>query len=318
MKDKEVLKEIAGLIKRSTTIFISGHLRPDGDTVGSQLALASLLKKLKKKSVIYNADPIPKNLRFLPGVENINIKKSCSKKFDLAIILECMDAGRMGNIIDIKIQAKSTINIDHHLSYSNYADINYVDKNSSSTAEMVWNLFKFLGEEPDSSEAMCLYAGILTDTGCFQHSNTSEKVFSMASSLVAKGVDTAWMHEQIYQQRPLKSVRFIAYVLNNFKLYLQDMVAVIALPQGRFNDCAKDSEEIISYLLMTDSVRVGIYIRQVKNEVRASFRSKGNINVAKVAEHFGGGGHRNAAGMSLYCGMNKGINQILEQVKKVL
>ena len=104
----------------SSTIFISGHLRPDGDTVGSQLALASLLKKLGKKPVIYNADPIPRNLRFLPGADKIKIKKRCAKKFDLAIILECSDVKRMGSIIDISTQTRQSVNIDHHLSYSNF------------------------------------------------------------------------------------------------------------------------------------------------------------------------------------------------------
>ncbi|MFH1283713.1 MAG: bifunctional oligoribonuclease/PAP phosphatase NrnA [bacterium] len=315
---KTVFQSIDKLIKKSTTIFISGHLRPDGDTVGSQLSLASLLRRLGKIPIVYNHDPIPPNLRFLPGVENILIKKKCKDKFDLGIILECSDVNRMGNVIDIKSQVKWTVNIDHHLIHSNFADVNYVDHNLSSSAEMVWNLFEYYNVIPNFDEAICLYTGILTDTGNFQHSNTTPKVLKIASDLMSKGIRPDLLHSQIYEQRSMESMRFLSYVLKNFKLLLNNKVAIVTIPKEKLRHGARDSEEIISYLLMVASVKVGVFIRQINKEVRISFRSKGNINVAKVAEHFGGGGHRNAAGLSLYCGLRKSKDLVLNQIKNIV
>ena len=300
----ELCKKIVSVIKQSETFFLSGHRKPDGDTVASELAMASLLKRMGKKVDVYNYESVPESLLFLPGAKSIKTAKKVNHCYDVAIIFECYDSERMGNIIDLKKQACHVINIDHHLKHSLFGDINFINIQASSNSEQLYYLFEFLKIPILKNEADCLYSGIMADTGRFNHSNTNVETLRIASELVKCGVQVHLLTEKMFGTHSLGALKLLGFSLSNLKLFHDQKIAYILLQQKNYEQTGsteEDTEEIVNYGLHIPGVFMSILFKEnFKNKtVKVSLRSKRHVNVCQLAEKFGGGGHKYASGCTI-------------------
>ena len=320
---EKLLTQIARVVKQSRTFFLSGHERPDGDTVASEIAVGSLLKRLKKQVDIYNAEPVPPSLRFLAGSETIRTAKKVDKNYDVAMIFECFDGNRMGNIIDLKKQAKHVINIDHHLMHSNFGTINFVNVLASSNSEQLVYLFEKLKMPITQAEAMALYTGIATDTGRFQHSNTNAETFRIAGKLVERGANPALISERVFTTRNHSGIKLLGHVLTELQIIEQGKIAYAAITREDFRKMGSsedDVEDIVNYGLQVPTVLVSILVRESENGggVKVSLRSRRNVDVCKLARIFGGGGHKYASGCKIKGSVREVTQKIIESARTIL
>jgi phosphoesterase RecJ-like protein len=321
IKSSELKKivEIAKVIKQSKTFFIAGHIKPDGDSLGSALALSSVLERMGKKPYVYCADDVPSSLKFLTGAREI--KKSAKKtdKFDCAVILESADFSRMGDIITPS-QAKKIINIDHHLSYKNFGTVNYVVPSSSSTSELVLNILEHMKIKLTKNEAESLYTGILTDTGCFQQTNTTCNSHVAAVKLMGRGIDINDIYKKIYENSSICALKLRGLALCNIKTILNNRVTYIVLTKDMFKKSGAqegDMEGIVNYTLKVAGVEVGCVFKEVdKKNTKVSLRSARNFNLLEVVGKFGGGGHKNAAGCQVKGNIDAAIKMISIALKE--
>jgi phosphoesterase RecJ-like protein len=303
IKHSDELAQIKDVIQRSRTFFIAGHIKPDGDTIGSALALSSLLKRLGKKPEIYSRETVPEYFSFLDGAKKIQVTDKVCKEYDCAIILECVNTERMGDIISLD-QASFIINIDHHIHFNNFGTVNYVDPAASSSAELVYNIFKYFDMGITEHEAEALYIGLVTDTGKFQQTNARPPAFEMAAELVKAGVLPSKIYEKIYACKTRSSLKLLGLALNTLKVTPSGLVSYMEIKQAmyrRSRSNVTETEEIINYAMMIPGVTVGMLFRETETPglVKISFRSRSVFDVNKTAQHFGGGGHKNAAGCSI-------------------
>lgn len=322
---KGTLRKILKVLRSSHTFFLSGHRNPDPDTVGSELALRSFILRLgaRKRVDIYNADPLPKNLRFLAGASSIKTAQRIDKNYDCAVIMECSSPDRMGNIIDLKKQARHVINIDHHLFNSKYGNINLIDPQASSNAEQVFHLMELSGRGITPKEATALYAGLVTDTGRFQYSNTKPQSHEVAGKLLAHGANVTQVCQKIYMEKPLPALRLLGHSLSHLKLLDHDRIALMILPQKIFRDhgaAPEDTEDIVNHGLLVPSVRASVLLRpsEKAGQVKVSLRSKGSVDVNRVARFFGGGGHKKASGCTLTGTLEGAARVLISRLKSAV
>ena len=313
-------KAIREEILKSKRIGLSFHTSPDGDAIGSALALLNALRYLGKDCYIISRDVISDNFSFLSLFDEVNNNYIEPKmNTDLVIVLDCGNFERisanLGNY-DGKI-----INIDHHISNENYGFINYVDVKASATCEIAYLLIKELGinfnEKTDINIAIgnAVYTGILTDTGSFRHSNVTSRTHSIVSELIEIGVNNSKIHSNLFDNKPFNKVKLMGSVLSNIELVLDNKVAVLQIPKGMledFNLANTDTSDIISVGLEIKGVEVSMLLKEVDDGVKGSLRSKNNVDVRKVAEVYGGGGHIKAAGI-----MQKGV-RIMEAKENLI
>jgi phosphoesterase RecJ-like protein len=315
--DLKNISEISQIIKQSKTFFIAGHIKPDGDSIGSALALASILNRLGKKACVYCVDEVPDFLKFLKGSNEI--KKSAKKTdvFDCAIILESINFSRMGDIIT-PYQSKKVINIDHHLAYTNFGTVNYIVPSSSSTAELVLSILDYMKIRLTRSEAENLYTGILTDTGRFQQINTTPNSHIACAKLMGYGIDINEIYKKVYENGSINALKLQGIALCGIKTILDDSVSYIVLTKDMFKKSgAKDNDgsDIIKYTLRIEGVKVGCIFKEIDEKItKVSCRSIRSFDVLGVVGRFGGGGHKNAAG----CTIKEGINASIKMIRRVL
>lgn len=317
--DRAVISRIVDAIKKNRSFFIAGHVKPDGDTVGSSLALASLLKRLGKKPAIYSSEPLPENLSFLKNAKNIIISSKATKEFDCAIILECMDFERMGNIISSE-QAGTIINIDHHYNSGDFGNISYINPKASSSAEQIFRIYKYLGLPLKKDEAEALYVGLVTDTGQFQHSNTTPEALTMAAQLLDTGVMPHEMYDRLYAAKTLSSLNLLGFALNTLKIDASGKVAYMEIKHSTYAKAKSnvtETEGIINYAMMIPQVQVGILFRETETpgSIKVSLRSRAGFDVNKVSRHFGGGGHKYASGCTVKGDMKSTQKKVLDLIR---
>jgi phosphoesterase RecJ-like protein len=317
-----ILGEILPLLKASRTFFLSGHQNPDPDTIGSELALRSFLLRLdrSKKIDVINTHPLPTSLKFLAGASTVKTARRIDKRYDCAVIMECANSERMGNIIDLKSQAKHVINIDHHLHNSEYGDVNLIDPKASSNAEQIFHLLEYAGKGITPQEATALYAGLVTDTGRFQYSNTRPESHRVAARLIECGAEASQACEKIYMEKPLGALKLLAYALTHLKLLAQGRIALITLTPEAFKKTgasSEDTEEIVNYGLYVPSVKASALLKTSDRpaEVKVSLRGKGNTDVNQVARFFGGGGHKKASGCAIRGSLEDAVQRVIQRLK---
>lgn len=319
----KILQSIGTLIRKNKTFFLSGHQKPDGDTVASELAMASLLSRLHKSVEIYNYDPVPDNLLFLPGCEKIKTAKKVDKRYDVGIIFECNDAQRTGNIIDFDRQLDHIINVDHHIKNSLFGDINLVDSKFSSNSEQLCDLFDAMNLPINSDEATCLYVGIMMDTGKFQYSNTNSETLRVASKLLEHGLDVSFLCEKVYGARTLSSLKLLSSALSKLQLVSDGKIACVETLRDDFkktNSNESETEEIVNYGLQISTVLISIYLRESLGDglIKVSLRSKKHVNVFKLAKQFGGGGHKCASGFKVSDKIENVRENIISAAQKLI
>ncbi len=309
-------KRLEDLIAKSETFFLAGHLNPDGDTIGSMLAIATVLKRLGKKVFLFSQDPVPGNLLFLPHVRGIRSRLP-SGSFDAAILLECSTPERGGNLEPVLKRSGTVVNIDHHKTSEFYGDINIVEPHSSSTAEIVYRLFYNMNVNLARREATCLYTGIVTDTGRFHFPATSPRTLEIASRLLETGFKFSRINDLLYSTKASESLKILGRALESLEMKAGGKLAVMTLKASDFKDFgarSEHSESVINYGLMPPGVKAAVMFREEAERVSVTFRSRGHLDVSAVAKSFGGGGHRNASG----CRMKGGLPAAREKVLSVL
>ncbi|OGR44862.1 MAG: hypothetical protein A2X35_05550 [Elusimicrobia bacterium GWA2_61_42] len=306
------------MIVNSETFFLAGHLNPDGDTIGSMLAIASVLKRLGKKVRLFSQDPVPENLRFLPHAKSIRSRLPSSKaRFDAAILLECSNPARGGNLEPVLKRCGKVVNIDHHKTSEFYGDINIVEPHSSSTAEIVYRLFHNMTVNVTRREATCLYTGMVTDTGRFHFPATSPRTLEIASRLLETGFKFSRVNDLLYATKACEGLKILGRALESLELKAGGKLAVLTLKASDFKHFGARSEHcenVINYGLMPPGVKAAVMFREEDGRISVTFRSRGHIDVSVVAKAFGGGGHRNASG----CRMKGGLPAAREKVLSVL
>jgi phosphoesterase RecJ-like protein len=300
-RSRPEIDEIVTAISARQRFVLSSHARPDGDSIGSQLAMAFALRALGKDVAVVNADPAPPPLQAFPGVPDIQIAQRVDGAFDAAIIMECSDLRRTG--VE-GLDQYFVINIDHHPGNSAYGQINWFDDSAAACAELVDELVGAMGVPRSLEIATHIYLAILTDTGSFHYSGISTRTFDICRAALVAGVDPVMVARQVYDSNSMGRLRIFGAVLNAMQVDETGRIATIYLDHDMARAAGgtyDDTDGLVNAPLEVKDILTVIFFKQVAgSEYRVSLRSKGSIDVGSVAKQFpGGGGHKNAAGCTV-------------------
>lgn len=302
------------------------HVRPDGDSIGSSLALSLGLQKLGKTAVLARADDLPDNMRFLPGIDQVvhwQDVLASGGRYDAAILVDCSDPGRVGPSGELLQRAGHVINLDHHVSNTRFGDLNYIEPTAAAAGEVVNSILRDLGVDLDHRIATALYTAIVTDTGSFKYENTSADTHDLVADLIRHGVRPGEASRAIWDNRPVAALRLVGHALRSLGISDDGRLAWITLSREDFTQCGArvlDGEGIVNYPRVVAGVEVAaLFIEEVgpsgedaagEREVKVSLRSNRWVDVSSVAAAFGGGGHARAAG----CTVRGTLAEVREQV----
>lgn len=318
-----MMNDIIDRIKEYKNIAITFHSSPDGDSLGSSLALFRGLKKMGKKVEILSKEKIPEDFRFLPCSEEIDGKKfQVEKDIQCVIVLDCGDVKRINAELDFENRGYTIINVDHHMTNELYGNLNYVDTNAAAAAEIVYQMIKLLGVDVDKDMAQCLYTSIITDSGSFRYSATTAVTHAIAGDLINIGIDFSKIHRTIFENKKFQRIKLYGKAIESMEL-VKDKICIIKITQDMLSQVGMDSQidtsDIISIGMKIDTVEVGILFKQVEDGIKVSLRSKSKVDVRKVAETFEGGGHIRASGLKLTNRtMDEARSMLLEEIEKEL
>ena len=296
----KVIDRVLEVIREHKTFCIVGHMRPDGDCIGSQLGLALALRNEGKRVTVWNQDAIPLKYKFLVG-DGLIEKPKAGQKFDCVIATDCASYERLGTAGDCVKQRKVLINIDHHATNPRYGDVNWVSPREPSTGELIYRLLKVARWPITPPIADLLFAAISTDTGSFQYPNTRPGTFHAGAELVTRGANLAKICDEVYQSYPLSRAKLLKHVYSKFRLTDNDRIAWLWLKKKDFTRTgaeSDDTEGLIDHLRAIEPVVVACVFEEIEPEMtRISLRSKSDrVNVSEICGQFGGGGHPAAAG----------------------
>lgn len=316
------LEKIVKTLKRHKSFLISAHTNLEGDAICSELALARLLQKMNKRTVVLNSDKIPELYNFLPGVKSIFKFKDKMPEYEVFCALDCADRERLGFISKFIEKDKIIINIDHHKSNVIFGDMNWVMPYASSVCEMVYYLFKKTKIEIDKTSALLLYVGILTDTGSFRYSNTSPNTHKIVAELLSKDLSANKIYQKIYEANPLDEMKILIDILNRFETDKERKVAWVEIKSDTLEKlCSRVdiADNVFDFLRSIKGVEVTIIFKEINSrETKVNFRSRGKIDVAKFARVFGGGGHHNASGCNIAEGLKGAKQKVLQKLNKLI
>lgn len=292
-------------IRLGNRFLLTSHINPDGDAIGSELGLARLLRSMGKGAVVWNRDPIPTIYRPLPGSDRVHDGEEppagFPDRFDAIVVLECPSPDRTG--LEQHLSARPIINIDHHLGNQLYGSVNWVDSAAPAVGEMIYRLSQGLKLTLDAETASCLYLTLVTDTGGFRFSNATPAAFEAAAALVRDGAHPEQVSQWLYESQPLPVVRLIGEMIQTLQIHEAGRIATARLTPEMFDRVGAspgDSEGLIDFPRSIAGVEAVALIRQREDGThKVSLRSRGEVDVEKIARHHGGGGHRNAAGFVL-------------------
>lgn len=318
----EKFKKAYNKINKSKNICIVSHVNPDGDNIGSLLALGIALKQnVSKNIVIAKTDNIPEQFNFMPNIELIEDIKPESK-YDLLIVLDCGDIGRLGKLKDIVHNSKTIINIDHHITNEMFGDINIVDEKSSSTGEIVFKFLEQMNYQLTTDIATCLYVAISTDTGSFKYDSTTYETHIIASKLLKTGIDLNEIIVNLYQSKSLRKTKLMIEALTSLELYFNNNLGIVEVTQdmlSQFDASIEDADGIVDFIRDINDVEVSCVLKEVNsNEVKITLRSKKYVDVSQVAKAFNGGGHKKAAGCTINENIETAKAMIVKKIADIL
>lgn len=295
-----VVDAVLDAMRVHRTFCVVGHVRPDGDCIGCQLALAGAIEKQGKKVVVWNEDPLPEKLAFLDPQRLLQPPRT-GASFDCVVAVDAASYERLGRVGDCIRNRKCLVNIDHHPSNTRFGEVNWIDARAPATGELIYRLFQFAAWPVTPRIADCLFTAISTDTGSFQYPSTRPSSFTVAGELVKRGANLAGICRQVYQSCPLSRVRLLRHVFNRFRLTHQDQIAYVWLKPVDFvrtGASPAEAEGLIDHLRAIEPVVVACVFEELEPDfVRVSLRSKDpRVDVNRIASVFGGGGHAAAAG----------------------
>ena len=318
----KVIDRIVEAIRDCRTFCVAGHIRPDGDCVGSQLGLTLALQAQGKKVVCWNEDPIPQKYEFLDP-DHLFQKPKAGFQFDCVVATDAASFERLGAVGPCVKDRKLLINIDHHESNTRYGEINWVSARESSTGELIFRLLAAARWPITKRIADCLFTAVSTDTGSFQYPTTRPATYHVAGELVRRGADLAKICDEVYQSYPLSRARLLRHIYSHFRLTHRNQIAYFWLRKADFARTgadSSDSEGLIDHIRAIAPVVVACVFEEIEPELtRISLRSKSEkVNVNEVAAQFGGGGHPAAAGARIPGNPLTVQRQVIAAVKRAL
>lgn len=317
-----IINSVVAAMLESKKIGISFHTSPDGDSIGSSLALMQGLMKLNKDVYILCDDRVPEVYNFLPFIKSINNASNIVKDgTDCVVVLDCGSYDRISVDLNAFKKNYTLINVDHHLTNQIYGDINLIDTHASAVGEIVYNILHELNVTIDENISLCLYTSIVTDTGGFKYSNTSSDTHNIIGELIKTGINFSEVHRLIFENKKYERVKLYGSVINSMYLSGNDKVCVMKITSEmlkNFGNKASDTSDIVAIGMEIDTVEVAILLKEMSEGIKISLRSKSIVDVRKVAEIFGGGGHTRAAGLSIDKSLNEAEKIILNAVEKEL
>jgi len=348
----DIIDTILNVIANHNSFVISTHVKPDGDALGSQFGLYSFLKDLGKHVWVVNDEPVPAMYSFFP-FSDIVLQKPPAEQFEILIVTDAGSLKRIGERLEKSlIPQKAIINIDHHKTNDRFGHYNFVLPGVASTSELIYKIIKRL--HPDEARrhpsygdetrrlascgdktrrlsacgkiglegAICLYTGIMTDTGGFRYSNTTPETHCIAADLISEGVPYDKIYEYVYEATSANRIRLLSLALNTLQLTDDGRIGWIYITQDMYaltGTIKDDTENFINYVRYIDTVDVAVLYREMEDhKTKVSFRSRDSIDVSKIAEAFGGGGHRNAAGCTLEMPMDEAKTIMMPAIRQIL
>jgi phosphoesterase RecJ-like protein len=312
----KIPEKILSAFRKEDTFLLAAHISPDGDSIGSCVALRMALDSLGKKALLYSRDPVPKQYRFLPGNERIvsDLKKVAALD-PVLVLLDCNGPERAGLE---RIAFRRSVVIDHHETEKGFGDVRWINPQAAATGLMVYFLIKGLGVRITRDIAVNLYTAIAVDTGTFRYSNTSSEVLRACAELVDYGAEPHLVSEALYESWERKRFDLLVLALNT--LEIRNGVAMTHVTKAMFSKTGtkpEDTETFSNFPRRIDTIKISSLFRELGGgEWKASLRSKGDMNVARIAELFGGGGHRNAAGYTIKADLKTAKEALLKASRK--
>lgn len=316
------MDEAIGAINKSNNIFIVSHINPDGDSIGSSLSLAQALIKINKNVHVLNVENIPNDFVFLPSIDLFKDYEESFGIIDLIIAVDSSDIDRLGKNKSLLNKSKLIINIDHHISNTNFGHINIIDSKSAATGELIYNLIKRMNIKLDRDIATNIYVAINTDTGRFSYESVNGDTHRIVADLMDAGIDIKYINIKLYENISVERANLYIKSLATLKTYSNNRIATIKISQNMLketNTSINDTEGIASFIRSIGPVEVSCLLKEFdSNEVKVSLRSKKYIDVASICEKFNGGGHIRAAGCTIYEDLDTAENIIVKEVIKNL
>lgn len=309
------LADIAMAIQRAKRVLLCGHIMPDGDSLGSVLALGLTLEELGKKVTMAGPDPVPAIYHFLPGSERFLVGGPPEGIYDTLIVLDCSVPERLGKgYQDLLSRDTVIVNIDHHAGSTPFGTYRYIDPQAAAVGEIIFDLLHFMQVSITLETAICLYTAIITDTGSFQYDNTKPDTHRRVARLLEIGVPAAQVNIRLYEERPRAALLLLGAVLNTLSVSPCEKVCWMTVNRDILRDTGAGDEHTDSLVNYTRSIRgvqVGLLFRELSDgKYKISFRSKDTVDVNRLAALFGGGGHPRAAG----CVMQGDLGEIQEKI----
>lgn len=315
---KNSIENAIDLIKTNDNIFIVSHISPDGDNMGSSLALMWALEKKNKNVTVLESDLIPDDFKFLPGSDSIKPYNENLGDIDLLIALDCGDEERLGLNKELLERSNKVLNIDHHVSNTNFGDVNVVDPDASATGELVYELVKAMDISIDKNIAENLYTAISTDTGSFKYDSTTSKTHRIVAELLDTGIDKNKININIYENMSFSKMNLLREAFRTLETFKGKRIATMEVTQDMLSETEtsmEDAEGIISFIRNLDTVEVAVLLKERKEKsIKVSLRTKKDVDASKICKIFGGGGHKRAAG----CTINEELNRAKELIVKAI
>ena len=306
--------QIIDILRTQNTFAIVPHINPDADAMGSCYAVQHVLERMGKKAVVFVEEELPRYLSFLHG--NCSVFTQ-AEPYDVCLCIDCGDLGRTGARGALLDMAKIGVNIDHHYANTNYAAVNLVDASASSSGEICYGLLSELGEPITPAVGACLYSAICADTGGFKYSNTTSKTMRIAADLLELGIDLAGISKRLFDTESYASFQLKGEIINNIRLYCNGLVGTASVTMAmmaRYGVNSKDIDNIVDLARKVDGVEVAVSFKECEKGIKISLRSNEFIDVSKIAEKFGGGGHVRAAGLLMETDLETAQSQLLDEI----
>ena len=312
-----MFQKIKHIIDEGKRFLTTAHIDPDGDAVGSVLSMHWALESLGKKSVVYLKDPIPYRYEFLPAPSSI-IHELPGDRYDAIFVLDCGNLFRVGDGYEKLRELGRIINIDHHNTNETFGEINLIDTGACSTAEVMYRVFDSLHVSLSYKMAINIYTGIFTDTGSFRYENTNSSAFLICEEMLRLGVSPSYVSQMVHENHPKERFRLFGLILTTLETYDEDRIAIACVTREMFKETGTTSEHsdgFVETLREIKGTEVAVLLREIdRNKYKASMRSKGRVDVARICSVFGGGGHKSAAG----CIIDGNIEEAKGKIKEAL
>ena len=312
--------EVMDLLRGRQSFVLLAHLYPDGDVLGSQLGLGLALAAAGRRVTLACRHPVPEPFHFLPGADQVQQWKAAQGDPEVVVTLDCPEPSRLGGLLEgFRPPGAVVVNIDHHSDNRRYGDVNWVQPGASATGEMVFELLDALGLPLTVDVAVNLYTAIVTDTGSFRYSNTTPKTLRIAARLLEAGVDPAAVGNELYESRHLAGLHLLGRMLQQVEASPDGRIAWVVIDRSQMESAdLPEAEDFVTYPRSLRTAKVAVLFRELRAEVKVSFRAKGEVDVARIAHGFGGGGHPNAAGAVIEGDLARVKPLVLDAVRRAV